>query len=768
MPDKIDRQSERIVQANNTLGVDDLTTQPSAVEGIVDAKIPVEFGRYRLLKQLGEGGMGVVYLAHDIELDRQVALKLPHFSGTKSKDLSERFRREARLAATLDHPNICRIYDIGEHERRLFLTMNYVEGRSLHEIIRSKGAIDPRTSVALLRRIAQAVHFAHQRSVIHRDLKPANFMIKQNRDFVIMDFGLARRVDQEEAQLTATGAVLGTPAYMAPEQLRGEKGASGAQSDVYSLGIILYELLTGQRPFQGTAPQIYAQVLTTESVSPSSVRASIAPALDAIYQKATHKEVGLRYQSAEEFASALGQCLTESSFIGSAPQTVRLQQSKLPSRPEARVSVPPRNRSPKLLVALGGAAFFAILLGVIVVLVRNKDGTTTELSLPDDALAVEVQKDNRTLVTVNVADDAKPPTTQPTEVTSNTSQLPANESSKTSVATGPADTNSIVAVTDSKSNNAKIDEASEISDEAKQARITTLLDKLGARSPSDWLVSGVEIRDSFVNEEFYELVGLIKDLHGIHINDCKFAKNLPPLPIVPTLQQLHIFDCPAVPQNLLEQLVAMETLKDIWFWQANITDSQFLDLLKLRSLNSLRICAAPQVTHSATRLVSQAKELETLELSWGPEVTDETLREIVKLKKLQSLHIATDKPLCDAKSLMQILSLDNLTQLCVYGYPVDKKILEGIARMPELKELSLYHADLKYDDLKVLAQSKSLEILWMNDMRQLDLEDYRFIAEIPTLKFCGVKANGLSSADFAKLKEKHPTINIEGYPSAKD
>ncbi|MEO8272265.1 MAG: serine/threonine-protein kinase, partial [Aureliella sp.] len=362
MADKLDRQPGRILQTSNTLGIDDLSTQPSSVDNRVDAKLPIEFGRYRLLKQLGEGGMGVVYLAHDIELDRKVALKLPHLSGTTAKAFAERFRREARLAATLDHRNICRIYDIGEYQGRQFLTMKFVEGKSLHEIIRSKGAIDPRTGVALLQRIAQAVHFAHERGVIHRDLKPANIMVKKNRDFVIMDFGLARRADQEEAQLTATGAVLGTPAYMAPEQLCGEKGTNGAQSDVYSLGIILYELLTGQRPFQGTAPQIYAQVLISDSVSPASVRDGIEPALDAICQKATHKEVGQRYRSAEEFASVLGQFLNTSIVNGPAPETAHSQQPKPESAPKSLASLPPRGRTSKMLIALGGAAFALIAL----------------------------------------------------------------------------------------------------------------------------------------------------------------------------------------------------------------------------------------------------------------------------------------------------------------------------------------------------------------------------------------------------------------------
>ncbi len=311
-------------QANNTLGIDGLSTHPNVPSRRTNTELPIEFGRYRLLKVLGEGGMGAVYLAHDTELDRKVALKLPHFVGGKSKDQGERFRREARLAANLSHPNICRIHDIGEHDAQMYLTMEYIEGKTLNDIIKAKGAIEPRTAVNLVKRIASAVQVAHAQGIIHRDLKPANIMIKKDRDFVIMDFGLARRVEQEEVQLTATGAVLGTPAYMAPEQLRGENNAVGPQSDVYSLGIILYELLTGQRPFQGTLPQIYAQVLSTDSVFPSSVNTGLDAALDEICRKATSANTGMRYRTAEEFGKALGgylsgQSQSPSDAIASVP-----------------------------------------------------------------------------------------------------------------------------------------------------------------------------------------------------------------------------------------------------------------------------------------------------------------------------------------------------------------------------------------------------------------------------------------------------------------
>lgn len=294
--------------APNTQSSEALSTQPSASDSGSSKNLPVEFGRYRLLKQLGVGGMGAVYLAHDTQLERQVALKLPHFGKTNVTQI-ERFRREARLSAKLEHPNICQVYDIDEHQGRLFLTMAYIQGNTLHETIRAKGAVTPRIAVNLVRGIAKAVHFAHEQGIIHRDLKPANIMIKKNQQFVIMDFGLARRIERDDEQVTVAGTVLGTPVYMAPEQLRGENDAIGPHSDVYSLGIILYELLVGERPFQGTLPQIYAQVLASNSVSPG-LEHGIDPGLCAICRKATHSDVSRRYVSAAELASELGNYLS--------------------------------------------------------------------------------------------------------------------------------------------------------------------------------------------------------------------------------------------------------------------------------------------------------------------------------------------------------------------------------------------------------------------------------------------------------------------------
>jgi serine/threonine protein kinase len=397
-------------QANNTLGIDGLSTHPNAVNKRTSTELPIEFGRYRLLKVLGEGGMGAVYLAHDTELDRKVALKLPHFVGGKSKDQGERFRREARLAATLSHPNICRIFDIGEHDAQMYLTMEYIEGKTLNDVIKAKGAIEPRTAVNLVKRIASAVQVAHAQGIIHRDLKPANIMIKKDRDFVIMDFGLARRVEQEEVQLTATGAVLGTPAYMAPEQLRGENNAVGPQSDVYSLGIILYELLTGQRPFQGSLPQIYAQVLSTDSVFPSSVKSGLDTALDEICRKATSADTGMRYRTAEEFAKALGGYLAGQSqapidSFASAPSIAAINAPFASYQPTIKKpkSVLTTYRKP---IAIGAMVGLAALLFLGAFLFRRSSTGTV-----DDSLAKkEVAPPATTTPVLTPSPNTSPPT----------------------------------------------------------------------------------------------------------------------------------------------------------------------------------------------------------------------------------------------------------------------------------------------------------------------------------------------------------------------
>jgi hypothetical protein len=274
------------------------------------------FGRYRLIQELGRGGMGTVYLAHDSQLDRRVALKVPNIEATEG-EMYERFYREARAAATLDHPNICPVYDIGTIDGAPYLTMAFIEGESLAQKLRRDGPWSPTEAAALVRDLALALEEAHRRGIVHRDLKPANIMLKSGGVPIIMDFGLARRVGLREValdpggagtpdeRLTQVGRIVGTPAYMSPEQCQGDVEAIGPGCDVYSLGVILFELLTGRAPFQGATAAVLQKITSEPVPAPSSVRAGLDPRLDAICLRALRKKIDERFGSMREFAKVL-------------------------------------------------------------------------------------------------------------------------------------------------------------------------------------------------------------------------------------------------------------------------------------------------------------------------------------------------------------------------------------------------------------------------------------------------------------------------------
>lgn len=269
-----------------------------------ESEFPDEFGRYAIKKQLGKGAMGAVFLARDTQLNRDVALKVPTFSDKSPANMIERFYREARSAATLTHPNICPVYDVGEHNGTHFISMGFIEGRPLSAYIESGKKQPERQAAAVVKKLALALQEAHDKGIIHRDLKPANIMIDHRSEPVVMDFGLARITnDKEEARLTREGTVMGSPAYMSPEQVEGKK--IGPQCDVYSLGVVFYELLTGQTPYQGTVVSVIGQILAANPKTPIELRPDISPECSAVCLKAMASKQSDRFQSMAEYAKAL-------------------------------------------------------------------------------------------------------------------------------------------------------------------------------------------------------------------------------------------------------------------------------------------------------------------------------------------------------------------------------------------------------------------------------------------------------------------------------
>lgn len=283
--------------------------------------VGTQFGRYRLERLLGEGGMGRVFQAHDKQLDRQVALKIP-FQKAATGIGRDRFMREARSAALLRHPNICPIFDVGEMNGVVYLTMAFIEGEPLTKHSKPGTLLPQRQVAILIQKLALAIHEAHERGVVHRDLKPDNIMLDNRGEPIVMDFGLARRDQPGESTLTHEGTIMGTPAYMSPEQVEGDTKAIGPRSDIYSLGVILFELLAGQRPFQGSAATLMAKILRDAPPSLSSLRHDVEPKLEWVCWKAMAKRQAERYSNGRDMADAIGQFL-DGSASARSPLMIR-------------------------------------------------------------------------------------------------------------------------------------------------------------------------------------------------------------------------------------------------------------------------------------------------------------------------------------------------------------------------------------------------------------------------------------------------------------
>ncbi len=382
-------------------------------------------GNYQIVEELGRGGMAIVYRAYQPSLNRDVAMKVLPPQLSFDQEFVERFQREAKAAAKLRHPNIVVIHDVGHEDGTYYIVMEYLQGRTLKQVIEQEGKLQPQRAARIVEQVAAALDYAHQQGFVHRDVKPANIFVGPDDHVTLTDFGIAKAASETQ-QLTRTGMLVGTPEYMSPEQAAG--GRVDYRTDLYALGVVLYQMLAGRVPYRGTTPHATLHAVIYEPPPPPrQINPNLQPGLESVILQAVAKRPEQRFQRGADLTAAL-----------KAATAGRARPVAVPPQPETRIA-PARRRSPLIWIVAGLAVVLIAMVAVLALLLLAGDGGEgTPLPATTQAVAQATPTAGTDLIPTAEPTDTPTPSptlpTPPTEPPTNTAEAP------TDTAEAPTDT----------------------------------------------------------------------------------------------------------------------------------------------------------------------------------------------------------------------------------------------------------------------------------------------------------------------------------------
>jgi serine/threonine protein kinase len=387
---------------------------------MVSEMIGKTLGNYQIVEELGRGGMAVVYRAYQPSLNRDVAMKVLPPQLSFDQEFVERFQREAKAAAKLRHPNIVVIHDVGHEDGTYYIVMEYLQGRTLKQLIQQEGRLQPERAAHIVEQVAAALDYAHQYGFVHRDVKPSNIFVGPDDHVTLTDFGIAKAASETQ-QLTRTGMLVGTPEYMSPEQAAGSR--VDHRTDLYALGVVLYQMLAGRVPYRGTTPHATLHAVIYEPPPPPrQINPNLQPALETVVLRAVAKQPEQRFQRGADLTSALRAALAG-----------RAQPVAVPPARETTVAPTPR-RSPLVWIVAGLAVVLIVMVAVLALLLLGGDGgDATPLPVTTQAVALVTPTSEPTPSTTS----ASPPTEPPTDTAEAPTDTPV---SATDTAEPPTDT----------------------------------------------------------------------------------------------------------------------------------------------------------------------------------------------------------------------------------------------------------------------------------------------------------------------------------------